>query len=213
MSTAGSGAGGIFSIVSITGHWTHMSEVSTTERLAELQSRLCASDKDAFEAIFDRLGKPVFRFISGMVDNVPLAHDLTQETFAQLWEGRDKVEDIDSLKAYVFRIARNRVYDHQRTEQRRRSHRAERSEELSAETPQMPDKEVSVRDLHAKFREWIEGLPERQREALLLSREQGMSHEEIAQVMDVSPNTVNNHIVKAMSTLREHVDQYRPDLL
>ncbi|MFB6248217.1 MAG: RNA polymerase sigma factor [Salinibacter sp.] len=190
-----------------------MSEVSVTESLEGLQSRLGASDEDAFEALFDRFGTPIFRFISGMVGDTPLAHDLTQETFAQLWEGRDRVNDVDSLQAYIFRIARNRVYDHRRAERRRRSRRAERSKELSAGPPERPDGEVRARALHAKFREWIEDLPERQREALLLSREQGMSHEEIAQVMDISPNTVNNHIVKAMATLRDRVDQYRPDLL
>jgi RNA polymerase sigma-70 factor (ECF subfamily) len=190
-----------------------MSEVSVTDSLNGLQSRLGDSDEEAFEAVFDHLGKPVFRFISGMVGDTPLAHDLTQETFAQLWEGRDRIDDVDSLQAYIFRIARNRVYDHRRKERRRRSRRAERSDELSAEPPQRPDGEMSARTLRANFREWIEDLPERQREALLLSREQGMSHEEIAQVMDVSPNTVNNHIVKAMSTLRDRVNHHRPDLL
>lgn len=65
----------------------------------------------------------------------------------------------------------------------------------------------------AKFREWIYDLPERQREAFLLSREQDLSHEEIAEVMDVSPNTVNNHIVKAMRALRDRLKDFRPDLL
>jgi RNA polymerase sigma-70 factor (ECF subfamily) len=105
------------------------------------------------------------------------------------------------------------VYDPRRKERRRRARRAERSDDLSAEPPQRPDGEMSARNLRANFREWIEDLPERQREALLLSREQGMSHQEIAQVMDVSPNTVNNHIVKAMSTLRDRVNHHRPDLL
>lgn len=189
-----------------------MSDASTTGDLNRLRRCLGRSDEDAFEAIFDRLGTPVFRFISGMVGEDPLAHDLTQETFTRLWEARERMSNVDSLEAYVFQIARNRVYSHQRTERRRRDHCAEHGSELSGGSP-MPDGEVAAQEVRAKLQEWIEDLPKRQREAFLLSREQDLSHEEIADVMDVSPNTVNNHIVKAMNTLRDRLKNFRPDLL
>ena len=57
-------------------------------------------------------------------------------------------------------------------------------------------------DLESMLTELLEGLPERQREAFELSRFDGLTHEEIADVMDVSPRTVNNHLVAALKTLR-----------
>ncbi|WP_263788034.1 RNA polymerase sigma factor [Salinibacter grassmerensis] len=190
-----------------------MPDASSPDSLDALCERLAASNEAAFEALFDRLGSPVFRFISGMVGTGPQAHDLTQETFVRLWEAREQMDEVQSPKAYVFQIARNRVYSHERSERTRRERRAERSPSSSGGAIPSPDDAVDTEALEDKMQAWISALPERQREALLLAREQGLSHDKIAQVMGISPSTVNNHIVKAMSTLRDRLNEYRPDLL
>jgi RNA polymerase sigma-70 factor (ECF subfamily) len=56
-------------------------------------------------------------------------------------------------------------------------------------------------------------LPDRQREALLLSRYEGLSHAEIAEIMGVSPRTVNNHLVSALKSIRNNVVAFEPALL
>src|SRR5690606_17488812 len=53
--------------------------------------------------------------------------------------------------------------------------------------------------------QWVAEMPERRREAFLLSRMQGLSHEEIATVMDLTPRTVNTHIVLALKYLRQRL--------
>ena len=59
---------------------------------------------------------------------------------------------------------------------------------------------------------WIAALPPRQREAFCLSRYEGLSHDEIAAVMDLAPKTVNNHIVLALQTLRQRLHRHDADL-
>jgi RNA polymerase sigma factor (sigma-70 family) len=54
---------------------------------------------------------------------------------------------------------------------------------------------------------------DRQREALRLSRFDGLSHEEIAGMMEISPRTVNNHLVKALKHIRDQIRAYEPNLL
>jgi len=76
-----------------------------------------------------------------------------------------------------------------------------------------PDEAVEAKDLDAHLTQWIEDLPDRQREALSLSRFEGLSHDAIADVMDISPRTVNNHIVRALRSLRDRLRAYQPDLL
>lgn len=56
---------------------------------------------------------------------------------------------------------------------------------------------------------WIDNLPERQQEAFKLSRFEGLSHDEIADIMDVSPRTVNNHIVAALKSLQEKSSEFQ----
>jgi len=181
--------------------------------LDRLQSRLGTGDEEAFERIFRRLSTPVFRFVCGMVDDEALAHDLTQDTFAKLWAIRDRMEDVDSLRAYVFQMARNRVYNQQRDEQVRRDNEAELRASAAHASPPAPDTALDTDMLRAHLEDWMNELPDRQREALTLRRQSDLSHEEIAEVMDISPNTVNNHIVRAMQHLRSRLREHRPDLL
>jgi len=74
--------------------------------------------------------------------------------------------------------------------------------------PTPPDAAAEGEWLEERLRTWIADLPTRQREALVLSRFEGLSHDQIAEVMDISPRTVNNHIVRALKRLRDHVDDY-----
>jgi len=148
-----------------------------------------------------------------MVQDEALAHDLTQDTFAKLWSIRDRMETVDSLKAYVFQMARHRVYNHHRDQQVQRDNQAHVKENQPSSTPPSPDNTLDAAMLRSLIEDWIDELPDRQREALALRRQDNLSHDEIAEVMDISPNTVNNHIVRAMKHLRSRLRNHRPDLL
>ena len=178
-----------------------------------LRERLETGDEAAFERIFRRLSEPVFHFVRGMVQDEPLAQDITQDTFAKLWSIRDRMDAVDSLRAYVFQMARNRVYNHQRDQQVHRDNKADLREAHPEVSPPAPDTSLDVDMLRSLLEQWVGNLPDRQREALALRRRKDLSHDEIAEVMGVSPNTVNNHIVRAMEALRNRLRDYRPDLL
>jgi RNA polymerase sigma-70 factor (ECF subfamily) len=181
--------------------------------LDALRDRLGEDDEVAFERIFRRLSEPVFRFVCGMVQDEALAHDLTQDTFAKLWRIRDRMDEVDSLRAYVFQMARHRVYNQQRDEKTRREHDEDLRTFHESASPPSPARDADASVLRAILEQWIEELPDRQQEALCLRRQEHLSHDEIAEVMDISPSTVNNHIVRAMKHLRERLQEYRPDLL
>lgn len=178
-----------------------------------LRDQLGTGDEAAFERIFRRLSEPVFRFVCGMLQDEALAHDITQDTFAKLWSIRTQMDTVDSLRAYVFQMARNRVYNHQRDQQVRRDNEEHLQAAHPDASPASPDKTLDADLLRSLLEKWVDELPDRQREALTLRRQNDLSHDEIADVMDVSPNTVNNHIVRAMKYLRGRLRDHRPDLL
>lgn len=180
-----------------------------------LAERLAASDRDALESVFRRLSEPVFRYVSGMMEDEATARDITQDTFLRLWSAREELADVESLPAYVFRMARNRVYDRERDERARRDRRSRIGTEAGIRPggPADPDESLEARELRELLESWIEDLPDRQREALVLSRREALSHEEIGGVMGISPHTVNNHIVSGLKKLRRRARQERPELL
>lgn len=188
-------------------------EPADAASMAQLHQRLCRSDRDAFEQLFRRLSPRIFRFVRGMVDGDALAYDITQDTFAKLWTARKDLGDIDALAGYVFQMARHRVYNTLRDERTRRSNEELLEHGDLGTPPPAPDDALHAEQLRALLDGWIADLPPRQREALTLRRIDGLNHDAIADIMNISPHTVNNHIVRALERLRERLRTHRPDLL
>jgi RNA polymerase sigma-70 factor (ECF subfamily) len=177
--------------------------------------RLKASDRSAYAELFDEMYEPLFRYVRSITETPDAARDVTQDVFVRLWEVRDSLSPGQSLEAYLYRIARNRAYNHERNKRTR----TEKEEDVREETPAQPapptrpDTQADADRLEDRLWQWIGELTERQREALVLSRFDGLSHDEVADVMDISPRTVNNHIVRALRHLRGRIHDYEPNLL
>lgn len=187
----------------------------TPERLEELCRRLTTSDRVAFETVFRLFRDDVVRYVRSVVKREAVAHDLTQDVFVALWERRGTLDPKLSLKAFVYRMARNAAYRHMRdTRTHERKHMLLELEENGLNTNgAVRDGAVDADMLADKIRGWIGELPERQREALVLSRYHDLSHREIASVMGISPRTVNNHIVRALGNLHDRIQAFEPALL
>lgn len=177
--------------------------------------RLKASDRSAYARVFEALYEPLFRYVRSITKEAASARDVTQDVFIRLWEVRESLDPDQSLEAYLYRMARNRAYNHERRQQTRTEKEDAIREQSSAQpaAPELPDAHTDAQRLDDRLQRWIEELPDRQREALTLSRYEGLSHETIAEVMDISPRTVNNHIVRALKHLRGRLRAYEPDLL
>jgi len=177
--------------------------------------RLRASDRAAYAAVFEALYEPLFRYVRSLTADRAVARDLTQDVFVRLWDARESLDPSQSLKAYLYRTARNLAYNHRRNQDTRREKKDDVREQSDAQPapPAPPDLAVEGEWMEEHLRAGIAALPDRQREALVLSRFEGLSHDRIAEVMDISPRTVNNHIVRALKRLRRHVQDYEPDLL
>jgi RNA polymerase sigma-70 factor (ECF subfamily) len=177
--------------------------------------RLKASDRSAYAELFEEMYDPLFRYVRSITKTPDAARDVTQDVFIRLWEVRDSLSTDQSLEAYLYRIARNRAYNHERNQRTR----TEKEEDVREQTPAQPapptrpDVQADADQLEDRLWRWIGELTERQREALVLSRFDGLSHEEVGEVMDISPRTVNNHIVRALKHLRGRINDYEPNLL
>jgi RNA polymerase sigma-70 factor (ECF subfamily) len=186
-----------------------------SDDFAEWCRRLKASDRAAYAAVFETLYEPLFRYVRSLTTERAAARDIVQDVFVRLWDAREGLDPNQSLKAYLYRTARNLAYNHQRDRetQSEKEEGIRRDSNVRPAAPDPPDAAAQAGWLEEHLRSWIADLPTRQREALVLSRFEGLSHDEIAKVMDVSPRTVNNHIVRALKRLRSRVDNYEPDLL
>jgi RNA polymerase sigma-70 factor (family 1) len=182
-----------------------MSTSFSPDDLSDLSARVRRSDELAFRQLFDALYGPLHRTACSLVRDAAVAEDLVQEAFVRLWDWRSRLEAETPLRAWLFRTVRNLAFNLRRDAATRQQLLTDPAALASAASPRpaaSPDANVCGDDLTARVSALVDELPPRQREALLLTRVEGLSHREVADVMGCAPRTVNNHLVAALSTLR-----------
>lgn len=175
------------------------------ERYAEWARRLAADDATALRALFDDTYEPLWRSVVRLVGDESIARDLAQDAFVRVWDRRASLDPTLSLRALLYRTVRNLALNQLRDDQTRRHLLEDPSAAAIAARPRASvpaDEQLEAAELARRLQQFIDELPPRQREALRLSRFDGLSHQEIADVMGCAPRTVNNHLVRALEQLR-----------
>ncbi|MEZ4425817.1 MAG: sigma-70 family RNA polymerase sigma factor [Gemmatimonadota bacterium] len=171
--------------------------------------RLRAGDPDAFRALVDDTWPGLVRHLEGVSGSADAAQDAAQEALVRFWEHRERWQG-DSPRALLYRIARNVALDGAR----RSATRARLSPTAplaSPAPPVQPDEALAWTRLQRRVRAAISALPERRRAVFELVRDAGLTHAEVAEALELAPQTVANHLSLALrdlrSALRDLVDE------
>lgn len=179
------------------------------QQFAKWAEKISRSDQRAFDDLFRAFYPALVRFAIRYVSNQTTAKDVVQESFVKLWQTRGRIDPSRSLKSYLYTMVRNRALNEVRDRSGIDVNQEKAHNQQRFEDPEDVEVAKSSEQLEEKMKHWIDELPDRQKEAFSLSRFEGLDHDEIAEVMSVSPKTVNNHIVAALSTLRDRYEQYK----
>lgn len=169
------------------------------------------SDQAAYAALFRVLHTPLLRYARRFVADDATAYDVLQDVFMKLWDRRSTLDPNGSIEALLYTMVRNRALNLLRREGRETNLDAMPEQQ----TPTSNDVEawVDSDDLARRIRRWIQELPNRRREAFVLSRFHGLSHKEISAIMGVSLKTIDTHILLALKFLRVRLDRYQTEQL
>jgi RNA polymerase sigma-70 factor (family 1) len=161
---------------------------------------LKTGDQAAFAALYHRYWDRLFYIGGRLTGNLAVAEEIVQDIFLDLWQRREDLEIRDNLEHYLVVATRYRVLTWQARQARSEAwlrEAAHRSEAGDSST------EEGLR--YAELKAWLEGLvskmPEKCRLVYRL-REEGFSHREIADRMQISEKTVENHVTRALRLLR-----------
>lgn len=167
--------------------------------------------EEAFERIFFAYYGPLCAFVTSYLSRREVARDVVQEVFLKIWERHASWTVHSSLKAYLYQAVRNQALDflrHYRITQAREVQLSSAAERMPG--PNAADESMMLEEITRAVRQAILRLPARQQTAFILHRQHGLTYQEIAQVMKISPRTVEVHMSKALSSL---VDAVPKDLL
>lgn len=174
---------------------------AATRSDGELMRAIRRDDRAALGSLMERHWSPLLGHVLRQVEGPDEAEDVVQEVFVRVWERREQWRPGGSVQAYLYRIARNLLVDRSRRAEVRERHTA--SIRLLARRVSTPAEEAALTDLREAFEDALSTLPERRREAFLLIRFQGLTLKEAAEVMDLRPRTVANHVYLAATDLEE----------
>jgi RNA polymerase sigma-70 factor (family 1) len=172
----------------------------------ELFARMAEGDEAAFSTIFFHYTAQIRPFIASLTRSETAAEEIVQEVFLSLWVNRARLAEVENYRAYVLTASNNRVYSWLR----KRARELRLHGELAADLPdpgEGPEAAVDLKESMAIIEEAVERLPPQKKLIWRLSRGEGLSHEEIAQRLGLSKNTVKNHMVVAIRQIREELSK------
>jgi RNA polymerase sigma-70 factor (ECF subfamily) len=168
--------------------------------------RLKDGDIKAFELIFSKYKGKLYFFTLGYLHSATETEEIIQNLFVSLWENRHTLEEELSLRNYLYKAAINRVYNyfkHQAVKQKYFDHLA--IEETLAEDH--THQHIYYNELKGTVETLIGALPFRQQMIFKLSRQEGLSHQEIADRLGLSVRSVENQIYRALRYIKEHLNE------
>jgi RNA polymerase sigma-70 factor, ECF subfamily len=169
-------------------------------------------DEASFELLLQRYRSPLCHFLNRMVRDTAQAEDLAQEVFLRVYRARREYEPSAKFTTWLFRIATNLALNALRDGRHRQAEISldapAEGEDGSAITLEVPDgapvveQQLVERDRVAVVRRAIQGLPEKQRAAVLLHKYEEMDYDEIARILECSVSALKSLLFRAYEALR-----------
>lgn len=179
---------------------------STTYIETEVLQQVAGGDESAFRRLFDEHWQNMYGVAFMLTKSAPMAEDMVQEIFMKLWLKKEQLPDVENFRNYLFIVARNHIFN----ELKKKSTDILFTNHLFEyfhDTKETPEVKLLQKEAEQIMAEVIELLPQQQKMVYRMSREEGMSRNEMAERLGIAPNTVRNHLAKALEMIRHRLQQ------
>ena len=173
----------------------------------ELLAQVSAGDEQAFRDLFHSYYGQLYHYIFGFIKSKQVAEELVMDVFLKIWLGRDIIPQIHNFSAFLFRVAHNKSIDFLRSVARDPKFQDLLWKNIQPANNAPADSSILVQEYEDKLREAVSLLPPQRKKVYQLSREQDMTHDQIAAQLNLSKHTINNHIVEAQRFIRTYLSK------
>jgi len=175
-----------------------------------IMERIHRGDRNAMDELLQTYWAPLVSYAQQIVRSRDAAEDVVQEVALRIWERRNEWTPTDRLQAFLYRTTRNEALNQRRG--RRTRDRILGSLPILRRSGPSPEEISRDSDLSRSVRRAIDSLPPRRKEIFILARFHGQSHREIAEILDISPQTVSNQMSSALTQLRRELREVHREL-
>ena len=147
-----------------------------------------------------------YGFFIKLLDNQELAKDLTQDVFLMLLRKKNELGVVRNWDNYIYTMCRNRAYDHLKKAAHDQKYRDYLyrywNQTANLLQPSIAEKQIEASHYQELLEESLKNLPDQQRLIFYMSKKEGLSHQMIAEKLNISPITVRNHLHRALKNIR-----------
>ena len=168
--------------------------------------RLMDGDEIALREVYEVYAERVYQLAFRFLKDTARSEEIVQDVFMKLWLNRESLDEQGNIWLYLYVIAKRLCLNKLR-EISKSTVLFEQLMRRIERAGNQADEQLLADELNQQAQQLIARLPKQQRMIFKLSREEGLSHNEIAQKLGLSPNTVKNHMVQALKTLKSTLQQ------
>ena len=182
------------------------SYICSVKRGKEFIERLNEREAEAFHELYQKYFRLLVLFAMRFMDDVMVAEDVVEDVIVTVYENNVPFESLATFKAYLYNAVRNKALNHLKhtnVHQRWTENAAMDAEGTAYSLSESADE--SIEEMYVSMFEALDALPARCREVILLCAE-GKSNAEIAELLDLSIETVKTHRKRALKMLREKLN-------
>lgn len=163
-------------------------------------ARLRAGNPEAFDVVYMTYKNAITAFLFRLTGSEDLAEEITQVVFVTLWEKRAYLDPDQSVKSYLYKIAKNEVLMQGRHSSKYSNLPDGYEEEYTINTSHAPDEEYIANETRLLFEIALNRMPEQRKQVYQLKQE-GLSYEEIAERLNISQESARKHWSRARKDL------------
>lgn len=170
----------------------------------QLLSLVKSGSEEAFSILFERYRSRLFYYLLRHTKSAEIAEEIVIDIFVKLWKGREMADQIGEPSAFFHKVGYFKALDFLRA-----AGRSKRLQEIyckrATEQVRLPDELLIDAETRSLILRAIDQLPPQRKLIYQLSRDEGLTHEEIADKLNLSKSTVNNTIVTASRSVTEYI--------
>lgn len=177
-------------------------EYHTTARLKELQTKIALEDESAFRQLYLHFSKKLNLFAITLVRSKEIAEELVEDVFVKLWAHRHRITEIENITVYLYVAVKNRALN--KLSQKAKELIAAPFDYLDTTIDEFatdPYDLMITSEMMLRMRQVIDTLPPRCKMIFKLIREDGLKYKEVAEILNISVNTIDVQMAIAVKKI------------
>jgi len=165
--------------------------------------KIRVGDKQTYRLLYENYYKVLILYATSLTKNETKAEDLVQNAFINLWTKRDTLEIRSSVKSYLYKSVYNLFINDYRKELRNDNVLDKMHYEVLLQS--IEEEEYSIKIKLDWINKEIDSLPPKSREIFIMNKRRGLTYKEISKILDISENTVESQISRALKRIRQNI--------